>query len=143
MPLSFWASAMFASIVCTTKPSPLAALEQHDRKVHRVLLEKLVEQKAWDEAVKLGESAVFVDVLSADVHVAYARALLGKSMNDRALYELDTVLVMQPKDKGAAVVHALMAKAHLAKKDVAEARKRRDLALSLDKDCADALELKL
>ena len=58
------------------------------------------------------------------MHVVYARALLGKNMNDRALYELETVLVMQPKDKGAAVVHALMARAHLGQKNA-------DVALDL------------
>jgi tetratricopeptide (TPR) repeat protein len=121
----------------------LAQLEQHDKKVWRLLLEKLVGQKAWDEARRVGESATFVDVTGGPTHVLYARALLAQKVWDNAIFELDTALLsaMPPKEKATA--HALMAEAFVAQKRTADATKHRDEALKLDPENAEAKALKL
>ncbi|MBL8612239.1 MAG: tetratricopeptide repeat protein [Myxococcales bacterium] len=110
----------------------LAVVEQHDRKVWRMLLEKLVEAKQWDEAVRVGEGAIFVDVHSPEIHLAYGRALAQKGQHDRAIYELSSAL--EGKPKAAAAVHALLARSHAALKHGPEARKHKDEAERLDKN---------
>jgi tetratricopeptide (TPR) repeat protein len=116
----------------------LAALEQHDHKVTRLLLTKLVEQKAWPEVVQRGEAAIFVDPFGAPTHLAYARGLSGVGRHDKAKFELETALLCNPKKPEAAVVNALLAQESLALKNVQDARKYRDAALKLDPECAEA-----
>jgi hypothetical protein len=110
----------------------LAQLEQHDKKVWRLLLEKLVARKEWAEARRIGEGAIFVDVTGGPTHVLYAKALLAENANEQALFELDTALLtnMPPKEKGN--VHALMAQAYTALKRPADAQKHKDEAQKLD-----------
>src|SRR5258708_28933502 len=57
----------------------IARLEQHDRRVWRMLLETLVEKKLYDEAARVGEGAIYVDVESAPTHLGYGRALAALS----------------------------------------------------------------
>src|SRR5262249_3928348 len=80
-------------------PRKLAQLEQHDRQVWRMLLDKLVAQKQWDEARRIGEGAVFVDVSGAATHVLYARALSARNAHEKAAFELETALLCKAKDK--------------------------------------------
>ncbi len=110
----------------------LAALEQHDHKVTRLLLTKLVEQKAWPDVVREGEAAIFVDPFGAPTHVAYARGLSGVGRHDKARYELETALLCNPKKPEAAAINVLLAQEALAEKNVQDARKFRDAALKLD-----------
>jgi tetratricopeptide (TPR) repeat protein len=117
----------------------LAMLEQHDRKVWRLLMEKLVEAKQWDEAMRVGEGALFVDPLSPEMHVLYARALAAKGRHDQAIYELESALVGKPK--APASVHALLSKSHAALKHTAEAAKHKDEAKKLDPNNADVKAL--
>jgi cellulose synthase operon protein C len=121
----------------------LTALEQHDGKAWRMLLEKLVKAKQWDEARRVGEGAVFVDLLGGPTHVLYARALAATGAHDRAVYELDSALAAGMKGKDAASVHALLAASQAALGRKAEATKARDKALELDPENADAKALKL
>ncbi|HEY8073586.1 MAG TPA: tetratricopeptide repeat protein [Labilithrix sp.] len=121
----------------------LAQLEQHDRKIWRLLLEKLVTQKKWDEARKIGEGAVFVDVTGAPTHVLYARALAADNAHAKAAYELETALLGKLDDKQKASAHALLAKSYAALKKPADAKKHLDEALKLDPDNADAKDVKL
>lgn len=121
----------------------LTALEQHDGKAWRMLLEKLVKGKQWDEARRVGEGAVYVDLLGGPTHVLYARALAATGAHDRAIYELDSALASGMKGKDAASVHALLAASHAALGRKAEATKARDKALELDAENADAKALKL
>jgi tetratricopeptide (TPR) repeat protein len=118
----------------------LTRLEQHDRRAWHALLEKLVAAKKWDEAVAVGESAVFVDVESAAIHVGYARALSALKRHDKAVFELESALLCAPSPKEAAEVHALLAAELLGKHDPG-ARSHRDEALRLDPDNADARAL--
>lgn len=121
----------------------LAQLEQHDKKIWRMLLEKLVATKQWDEARRVGDSAVFVDVTGGPTHMLYARALQAQSAHDKAAFELETALLTNMKDKEKASAHALLAQSLAALKKNGDAAKHRDEALKLDPENADAKAVKL
>lgn len=121
----------------------LAPLEQHDRKVWRMLLEKLVARQQWDEARRVGEGAIFVDVMGGQTHTLYARALAAQNAHDKAAYELETALACPMKDPEKATAHALLARSLAALKRNAEAAKHRDEALKLDPENAEAKAVKL
>jgi tetratricopeptide (TPR) repeat protein len=116
----------------------LAFLEQHDHKVMRLLLDKLVEQKAWSEVVRTGESGIFVDPFGAPTHTAYARGLSATGRHDKAEFELESALLCNPKKKEAATIHALLAQEDVALKKNADAKKHVDEALRLDPDNTEA-----
>ncbi len=83
----------------------LAPLDQHDGKVFRRLLEKLVEAKLWKEARATGESAMFVDVRNGGTHLNYARALLALGDKPTAIFELESVLVAESTKHEASTAH--------------------------------------
>jgi len=121
----------------------LAPLEQHERKVWRLLLDKLIEKKSWEEARAVGESAIFVDVEHAATHIAYSRALSNLGDHPGAIFELDSALAgaASPKEKGTA--HALLATEYVATKNIAEARKHLDEAKRIDPENAEAKAVKI
>jgi cellulose synthase operon protein C len=122
----------------------LAPLEQHDRQVWRLLMEKLIEAKQWDEARRLGEGAIFVDVMGGQTHALYARALAAQNAHDKAVYEYETALTAGFKEKkDQATTHALLAQSLVALKRNADATKHRDEAVKLDPDNAEAKAIKL
>jgi cellulose synthase operon protein C len=121
----------------------LAPLEQHDRKVWRMLLERLVAKKEYADAVRAGESAIFVDVESADTHSTYAEALSKTGDHTKALFELESALACHPKPKQVASVRVAMAREYMALGKKADARKQRDEALAADAENADAKALSL
>jgi tetratricopeptide (TPR) repeat protein len=99
----------------------LAQLEQHDRRVWGRLLELLVKRGHWDEAVKVGESAIYIDVANAELHWLYARALARSGRHVSAIYELNSALVTKPSPEFAAKIYKKMAEGYrkLGKKDYA------------------------
>jgi tetratricopeptide (TPR) repeat protein len=119
----------------------LTQIEQHDRPSWRSLLERLVAAKKWGEAAATGESAIFVDVESAQVHMNYARALSALGKHDKAAFELTSALVCDAPQKEIAEAHALLAAESLALHNPSEARAHRAEALKLDADNADAKAL--
>jgi cellulose synthase operon protein C len=121
----------------------LTRLDQHDGRAWRQLLDKLVEAKKWDEARRVGEGALFVDVQSAEVHTGYARALAATGDHETAAYELESALLCQSKPAEKATAHALLAREKLALGDAAGARAERDEAVKLDPENAEAKGLKL
>ena len=116
----------------------LTPLEQHDRKVWRMLLDKLVAAKRWDEAKKVGESTLFIDVESAGAHLAYARALGATGAHDAAMFELESASLCNAPPKELAAVHAAWATEASAARNGALAKKHRDEALRLDPTNAEA-----
>ncbi len=121
----------------------LAQLEQHDRKVWRLLLDKLVAAKRWEDARRIGESAIFVDIMGAQTHTLYARALSATNAHDQAAYELETALLCPGKPPEKATAHALLAQELVALKRNAEAKKHLDEAVKLDPENADAKNVKI
>jgi cellulose synthase operon protein C len=118
-------------------------LDQHDRRAYRLLLERLVEGGQWDEAKRVGEAALFVDLQSEAVHVGYARALAATGDHERASFELESALLCEGKPPEMAVAHALLARERLALGDSAGARAHRDAALKLDPASPEARALNL
>jgi tetratricopeptide (TPR) repeat protein len=116
----------------------LTQLEQHDRPAWRSLLERLVAAKRWGEATAAGESAIFVDVESAQVHMNYARALSALGKHDKAVFELGSALACDAPPKEIAEAHALLAAELIVLHNPGEARTHRAEALKLDADNADA-----
>jgi tetratricopeptide (TPR) repeat protein len=122
----------------------LAPLDQHDRRVWRRLLAKLVARGLWDEARKVGEGALYVDIHGAESHALYAQALLGAGDTDRAIFEAESALLCEPiKEKTAAEANVVLARAHLKKGDPARARAARDEALRQDPDHKEAQSLQI
>ncbi|WP_437591861.1 tetratricopeptide repeat protein [Sorangium sp. So ce1000] len=90
----------------------LALLDQHDRRVWRRLLRLLVERGAWEEARKVGEGAIFVDVANPEIHRLYARALARTGRHVSAIYELNSALLAGSKPGDAAEIYGELAKAY-------------------------------
>ena len=90
----------------------LSALDQHDRRVWRRLLRLLVEGGHWDEARKVGESALYIDVSSPEVHRLSARALARTGRHISAIFELNSALLCKPKPPEAAEIYGELAKAY-------------------------------
>jgi predicted Zn-dependent protease len=90
----------------------LAKLDQHDRKVWGLLLEKLVERGQWEEARQVGEGALFVDVQSPKIHRLYARALARTGRFLSAIYELNSALVCKPKPREQAEIYEELARGY-------------------------------
>ena len=97
-----------------------------------------------DEARRLGEGAIFVDVMGGQTHALYGRALAAQNAHDKAVYEYETALTAGFKEKkDQATAHALMAQSLVALKRTADAQKHRDEAVKLDPDNAEAKAIKL
>ncbi len=92
--------------------SRIAKLDQHDRKVWNMLLERLLERGDWEEARQVGESAMFIDVHNWKTHRLYARALARTGRFLSAVYELNSALVCKPKPKDQADLYGELGKAY-------------------------------
>ncbi len=118
---------------------PLAQLDQHDRRVWRRLLAKLVARQQWDEAKKVGEGSLYVDIHGAESHTLFAQALLGGGDTERAIFEADSALLCDGlKATVASQAHTVLARAYLKKGDPAKARAARDEALRQDSNNKEA-----
>jgi tetratricopeptide (TPR) repeat protein len=121
----------------------LARLEQHDRRIWGLYLERLVETKQWAEAKRAGESAIYVDVEGFGTHLRYARALAATADHEKAAFELESALLCQAKPPELATAHALLARELVALGSASEAKKHLDQATKLDPNNAEAAGVKL
>jgi tetratricopeptide (TPR) repeat protein len=112
----------------------IAALDQHERRVWRRLLELLVARGEWDEAVKVGESAMFVDVANPKVHALYARALARTGRFVSAIYELNSALVCGPKPAEKARLYEELAKGYDKLGDAENAKLAREYQKEVARD---------
>lgn len=87
----------------------LSRVDPHDGTAWRLLLARLVQGKQWDEAVRAGEGALFVDLESAAIHVDYARALSAKGDHAKAAFELESALLCDQKPDEKTATQALLA----------------------------------
>ncbi len=121
----------------------IARLDQHDRAHYRELLAMLIVEKKWDEAKRVGDAALYVDVESSAIHTDYARALAATGDHQTAAFELESALLCDAKPAERATQHALLARERQALGDPSAARAHRDEALKLDPQNAEARSLKL
>jgi tetratricopeptide (TPR) repeat protein len=68
----------------------LARLEQHEGRVYRRLLELLLKRGATEEAVRVGQSAIWVDIENAQGHSLYAQALRAAGQLEEAQWQLES-----------------------------------------------------
>jgi tetratricopeptide (TPR) repeat protein len=104
----------------------LAKLDQHDRRVWGRLLDMLMKRGKWEEARKVGESAIFIDVMNPELHWLYGRALARTGQFVSAIYEMNSALLANASPALAAKIYTSMAEGYdkLGKKDfAAKARK--------------------
>lgn len=120
----------------------MVKLDPHERVPWRALLTQLVSEGKWDEAIGVGEAAIYVDVYSPEVHSAYAHALTMKGRTKDAHEEIDAGLAAKPKGPGEAMLRAELARVFWKEKNAAKAKEALDAALKLDPKNADALQLK-
>jgi tetratricopeptide (TPR) repeat protein len=91
----------------------------------------------------VGEAAVYVDVHSAAIHLAYGRALAATGDHEAAAFELESALLCDAPPTDKANAHVALAREKAALGDPAAARAQRDEALRLDPANAEARALKL
>jgi cellulose synthase operon protein C len=117
----------------------LAPIDQHDRRVWRRLLQKLVAKGELAEARKIGEAALYVDIHGGETHALYAEALLGTNATDKAIFEADSALLCGDLKAGSASrANLVLARAYLKKGDRARAKAARDEALRQDPTSKEA-----
>jgi tetratricopeptide (TPR) repeat protein len=86
----------------------LAMLDQHNREAWDMLLQLLVDSKQWDEAKKVGEGAVYVDLESPVMHLNYARALAATGAHDKAVFELESAQMCNPSTDDAQTIKTML-----------------------------------
>ncbi|MCA9641396.1 MAG: hypothetical protein KC492_11900, partial [Myxococcales bacterium] len=106
----------------------LAKLEQHDPRVYRRLMERLLEKKELAEARAAGEAATWADLEGMDTHRVFGEVLLASKMVPRAIFEGQSALLCRGRPKDQAKVHDLLARAYAAVPNAKEAAKHRKLA---------------
>ncbi len=121
----------------------LAPLDQHDRHAWKLLLDGLVAAKNWDEARRVGDAAIYVDVESYAVHYDYAQALAATGRHEAASFEAESALLCEAKPEEKAAAHVLLAKERATLGDAAGAKSHRDEALKLNPGAAEAKGQKL
>ncbi|MBC7174133.1 MAG: tetratricopeptide repeat protein [Polyangiaceae bacterium] len=80
----------------------LVDIDEHGREVHAELLDALVARGDYEEAVRLGERALYVDPGRAEGHLALGRALLETREPSRALFEYESATLADPRVAGRA-----------------------------------------
>ncbi len=110
----------------------LAQLEQHEPRVYQRLLRRLNESGAFEEAVRVGEAAIYADVEGLVTHVLFAEALAKTGQRERALFELESATLCVGSAEDLADAHARMAELYLVAGNRREAKKHADKARALD-----------
>lgn len=87
----------------------LGQLEQHESKVYRRLLSLLAAKKGWEEAVKVGETAVYADMEGFTTHRVFGEALAQTGDKQRAVYELESAALSQAEPKELAETQTRLA----------------------------------
>ncbi len=105
----------------------LGELEQHENKVYRRLLGLLVAKKGWDEAVKVGEVAIYADMEGFSTHRLFGEALAQTGNKERAVFELESAALSRAEPNDLAENQARLAELYSGVgrgRDAAKARKR-------------------
>src|SRR5690606_13352715 len=87
----------------------LVRIDQHDREASARLLSLLGEQEAWDEVLRYGADALFLDPHNGELHRLLGQAYLQAGKAAEALFELDSALLTEPE--APAPIHVSRARA--------------------------------
>jgi tetratricopeptide (TPR) repeat protein len=118
-----------------------AAIEQMEYAPVRKLVSKYAARKNWPKVREFGEMALYINPYDADLHVDLGDAYAATGALDQALWEYDSALKADPPLRRPAVAELGLARAYLAKKDMAGAKRALQAALKLEPDNAEAREL--
>jgi tetratricopeptide (TPR) repeat protein len=97
----------------------LCDLAPDDAEPRKRLAELALKQQRFQDAIGLAKSALYVDVLDAEIHRDLGEAYLGAKENQRAVPELEAALELKPKDDE---IELILSKALSAAGRVPEAR---------------------
>lgn len=109
----------------------LTLLSEHDADAHRRYLALLVSKQRFPEAVRAGETALWVDLEGADTHRLYAEALAQTGDRAKARFELETALLCPAAPETQANVHRRLAELLRAMGQPAAARRHDQQAAEL------------
>ncbi|MDH5490782.1 MAG: tetratricopeptide repeat protein, partial [Myxococcales bacterium] len=114
----------------------LAEIDEHSRELNAELLGLLEGLGRWEELVRHGERALYIDPHRSETHRALAEAYLHVDRAADALYEADSALLASPE--AAAPLHLLRARALQALGRGRAAREAAQQALQADPSLAEA-----
>lgn len=109
----------------------LGQLEQHEPKVYRRLLALLVAKKAWDEAVTVGEAAIYADTEGFATHRLFGEALAQVGDTQRAVFELESAALAPAEPEDRAEVERRLAELYGALGRGRDAKRARQRAQEL------------
>jgi tetratricopeptide (TPR) repeat protein len=110
----------------------LAPLSAHSPVVHRRLLQLLLEEKRYADAVRAGEAALWSDINGLWTHMAFAEALAETGDLVRARFELESAVLCPEAPAAVAEAHARLAELLLRLGKPLDARRAQDAARKLD-----------
>jgi cellulose synthase operon protein C len=120
-----------------------AFLEHMDFGAVKKLVEKYAARRNWPKVRELGERGLLINPLDAELHVILGEAYLAApAAPDKAVYELESAVMLADNLRRPAVAHVALAKAYVARRDLPKARKALAKALELEPSNAEALALK-
>jgi cellulose synthase operon protein C len=109
-------------------------------------LEKLIDgysrKSNWAKVRTYGELAVLINPFSPELHIKLGTAYLETAAYDKAIFELDSALMTDPKPRRPALAHIALARAYQAKNDKAKAIASVKKALEFEAANAEALALR-
>jgi tetratricopeptide (TPR) repeat protein len=108
----------------------LSQLDQHDALLHTTYLALLAKNHAWLDAVREGETAVFISPENPSVHLHLGQAYVETGAYERALTELERALNLGYSQPG--LVRLARARAFLLKRQRSSALRELKLALVSD-----------
>jgi tetratricopeptide (TPR) repeat protein len=103
------------------------------------LVDKYAARKNWPKVREFGEMAMYINPFDADLHVELGDAYAATNALDNAIFEYESALKADPPMRRPAVAHIGAAKAYLAKKDAASAKRELQAALKLEPENAEGL----
>jgi tetratricopeptide (TPR) repeat protein len=110
----------------------LCSLEQHEPKVYQRLLQRLVDSGSFEEAVKVGEAAIYADVSGLSTHVLFAEALANTKQRERAIFELESAVLCPGTPAELAEAQARLAELYLSAGKRQQAKEHAGAARVLD-----------
>jgi cellulose synthase operon protein C len=116
----------------------LCQLVPDDPLPRKRLTELALKQKHYADAIRFAKSALYVDVLDADIHRQLGEGWLGAGDAKKAVVELEAAADLKPKDSD---VELALSKALIAAGRKADARPRLEAILERDPKQTDARAL--
>jgi tetratricopeptide (TPR) repeat protein len=116
-----------------------ADLDPHDRGLYRELITRFAKREQWDLVRQYGERSLWNDPLYAPLHINLAKAYSKTGDNTKAVFELESSLLVEPED--VAAVHLELGRLFLQMGQRTKALEAATRALEVDESNREAQEL--